>query len=71
MMSETNDDDGPKERGVWSYVLAGLSGGLLLVVVGLAVLLFAYAGWQFIGAIFGRKDKKAKQIADAAPPSGA
>ena len=28
--------DRPKEKGVWSYVLAGLSGGLLLIVVGLA-----------------------------------
>jgi signal peptidase len=36
--STAEDSQGqPKERGVWSYVLAGLSGGVLLIVVGLAV----------------------------------
>lgn len=48
-------------------------GGKTWLVIGLAVLLFAYAGWQFIGGLFNRRGKdKAEPVAasaDAAPPS--
>lgn len=45
-------------------------GGKTWLVIGLAVLLFAYAGWQFIGGLFDRKGKKAEDTeADAASPT--
>ena len=33
-------------------------GGKTWLVIGLAVLLFGYAGWQFIGGLFARRGKK-------------
>jgi len=36
-------------------------GGKTWLVIGLAVLLFGYAGWQFIGGLFDRKGKKQEQ----------
>ena len=41
-------------------------GGKAWIVIVVAVLLFAYAGWQFIGAIFDRKPK-AKSSSGATP----
>jgi len=49
-------------------------GGKTWLVIGLAVLLFAYAGWQFIGGLFDRKSKqKAEPTAGspATPPTTA
>ena len=40
-------------------------GGKTWLVIGLAVVLFAYAGWQFIGGILGRR----KPAAGASPPA--
>lgn len=45
-------------------------GGKTWLVIGLAVLLFGYAGWQFIGGLFERRDKKRDaQSADSTPAS--
>ena len=46
------------ERGVTAFIGGG---GKTWLVIGLAVLLFGYAGWQFIGGLFDRKSKKQEQ----------
>jgi signal peptidase len=43
-------------------------GGKSWLVIGLAVLLFGYAGWQFIGSLFDRK-KKSQPAAPAEEPA--
>ena len=43
-------------------------GGKTWLVIGLAVLLFGYAGWQFIGGLFDRKSEKDEPAtADSTP----
>jgi len=45
-------------------------GGKTWLVIGLAVLLFAYAGWQFIGGLFDRRGRKGEDAtADNSPAS--
>lgn len=46
-------------------------GGKTWLVIGLAVLLFAYAGWQFIGSLFSRRGKDKAEPAAAAPTDAA
>ena len=43
-------------------------GGKTWLVIGLAVLLFAYAGWQFIGALFSRSKKPSKESEQTPTP---
>jgi len=42
-------------------------GGKTWLVIGLAVVLFAYAGWQFIGGLFDRKKSQQPAVAPADP----
>lgn len=44
-------------------------GGKTWLVIGLAVLLFAYAGWQFIGALFNRSSSKKSAPEPAQTPT--